>query len=172
MNDSPIIMPKAGMGHPDPNHPTNRFKGADAALVDEQGRPVTSKGRWGGQGTNLWLFLTVSENSVGLRAPADGLREPEVCRDHIGGVWFTLGCSEGRPVFLTTTFGQALELPADLARDDLKKQYCIEWLKDTALECLEEATGSWETFVGLSSPDKFAKWLEESADRTIGRMGL
>jgi hypothetical protein len=166
-----IGQPKAGMGHPDPNHPTNRYKGADALLYDYEGRPITSKGRWGDKGTNLWMFLTVSEQSPGLRAPADGLKDPKVCRKSMGGVWFTLGCSEGRPAFMTTVFGLALELPSDLATDDLKKAYCIDWLKDTALECLTAARDAMG-FTGLQSPDMFARWLETSADDSIKAMGL
>jgi hypothetical protein len=167
----PGLQPKTGLGHPDPNHPSNKYKGGDATLYDYEGRPIVSKGRWGGQGTNLWLFMAVSRDSVGIRAPADGFRETQVCRENIGGVHFTLGASEGRPVFLSRVFGAALELPGDLDKDELKKTYCIDWLKDTTLECLTEATASMG-FTGLPSPDTFAKWLEESADKTIRRMGL
>lgn len=162
---------KVGYGHPDPNHPTNQYKGDDAFLYDAEGRPITSKGRWGGKGTNLWLFLLVSESAPGLRAPANGLKEPQVCRTHMGGVWFTLGCSEGRPTFTTSVYGQSLELPSDLARDELKKQYVIDWLKDTAEENLREALFAMG-FRGLPSPAQFAKWLETSADTTIKEMGL
>lgn len=166
-----LIMPKAGMGHPDPNHPSNKYKGGDAYLYDYEGRPIVSKGRWGGQGTNLWLFITMSKQSVGLRAPADGMKEPEVFRHGIGGVNWTIGVSEGRPVFLSSVFGQCLELPGDLARDDLKKQYIMDWIKDTAIECMVEAMDTIG-FTGLHSPDMFAKWLQESANTAIKRMGL
>lgn len=166
-HDKPLV----GIGHPDTNHPTNRYKGDDAFLYDAEGRPVTSKGRWGGRGTNLWMFLLISKAAPGICAPADGFKEPELCRKSMGGCWFTLGVSEGRPRFRSAVFGQSLELPSDLARDELKKQYVIDWLKDTALENLAEATNNMD-FTGLSSPDEFATWLEDSADKTIGRMGL
>lgn len=163
--------PKAHLGHPDPNHPTNKYKGEDAFLFDDKGRPVTSKGRWGGKGTDLWIFLLVSEDQVDLHGPADGLKPPEVCTSRIGRVWFTVGVSEGRPTFKTKVHGQALELPSDLARDDLKKQYLIDWLKDTAVENLTAAVRDMN-FSGLRSPEEFSQWLANSAEKTIKRMGL
>ena len=169
MSERPV---NAKMGHPDPNHPTNLFKGDAAKLVDYHGNPVVSKAAWGDQSTDLWLSLAVSTMAPGIKTPKEaGDIKPNVTRSQFGGVWFTMAVTEGRPSYTTPTFGLALELPADLANDDLKKTYVYEWLRDTALECLQEATTSMG-FKGLPNPHRFGEFLETAGDVVIKRSGL
>ncbi len=162
----------ARMGHPDPNHPTNLFKGDAGKLVDYHGNPVVSKAPWSDQHTGLWLSMAVSTMACGIQTPKEaGDIKPNVTRATFGGVWFTLATTEGLPSYSTKTFGLCLELPADLARDELKKTYVMEWVKETALECLQEAKDHMD-FKGLLHPSKFGEFLHDSAEHMIKRTGL
>lgn len=94
----------------------------------------------------------------------------------IGGITITVGCSEGKPIWPTEVFGNALELPADLARDELKKTLIMDWLRDMAEACLEEAKVSMG-FRGIPGRPELAvqsmgNFLAGSAEKTIKGIGL
>lgn len=172
-----LVPPKAAMGHPDPNHPSNRFKDDAAKLVDWEGRPVVRGLPWGEAGSGLWLFVAVSEAAPPTPTAADGAKAPRVARWSVGGVWFTVGCTEGRPSWPSgRVFGNAMELPHDLARDELKKTLVMDWLRDMAQECCLEAALNMG-FKGLpgtsaEASDKMSRFLAGGAEHVIKGMGL
>lgn len=170
-------VPSAQMGHPDPNHPTNRFKGDDAGLVDYHGRPVVDKAAWSTVPTTLWLYITVSPG-VGAPYPEheDGMKAPRQATWAVGGITLAVGCSEGRPKFPGRTYGNALQLPADLARDEAKKTLVMDWLRDMGVECLNEARRSmgFRGFPGGpgAAVSGMSRFLAGAAEKSIKGMGL
>jgi hypothetical protein len=169
--------PKAQMGHPDPNHPTNRFKGDDAGLVDYHGNPVVDKAAWSTVPTNLWLFITVCAGTgTPLPMASEGGLAPRQATWSVGGITLAVGCTEGRPRWDEEVFGNAIELPSDLGRDPTKQTLIMDWLRDMGVECLMEAKASmgFSGFPGspMAAVNGMGRFLQGGAERSIKGMGL
>jgi hypothetical protein len=158
---------KVGIGHPDPDHPTNKYKGDDEGRYDEEGRPVITGANWSHVPTNLYLTIFLTKLS-GLNLSVDRMFHSETVE--LKGGELTVGTSNGKPTFQIPGFGLSLELPSDLARDELKKQYVMEWIAGTVGDVLLD---SGAKVPGTTRDlDHFAAWLHDVAERAIRKVGL
>ena len=133
--------------------------------IDEHGRRVVSKSPWSYVSTGLYLTVFVSTCGPMVKVGCD--REMAGGRltltsDHQLLILTTFG----KPAFSVDGWGTSLELPADLARDDLKKSYLTEWLIDAVQEICEAADAP------LEKSDDLAVWLASAADRAVRATGL
>lgn len=165
--------PKAGMGHPDPSHPTNRIRGDEKRIFDYEGRPVVHGMPWADTGTGLWLFMIMTPDYPTTPDAPVGAKEPRMGIWTVGGVSFAVGVCEGRPKWSNqAVYGNAMELPVDLGRDPMKQTFVTDWLKDTALECLVEAVDK-HGFTGIPGDSaKMGRFITGAAEKAIRGMGL
>ncbi len=138
----------------------------DEKSVDELGRPVITGLLWSKAKTGIYLnlFGTLEPDYAGpeLLVGGDTI--------HMGNLSVTAWTTLGVPKASCDGVGASLELPSDLARDELKKDYLTAWIKTTAMEILHEAVvNRWG---GLKSPAAFEKWLFMSCEDAIKRTGL
>ncbi len=157
---------KVGMGHPDPNHPSNRYDGDDQALVDYDGELVVNAAGWSKVPTGLYLSVFVSRISTPLHPD----RRFHYETLGLKGGELTVGTSKGKPTFQAPGWGLSLELPSDLARDDLKKKYVMEWLVATIGDCLLDS--GIKVPGGKAELDGLAHWVHDVAERSIRKVGL
>ena len=165
-NRDDLLAPVVGVGHP--NFQADLSE-ADQRKIDEKGRPVVLGEPWSEAATDLWLtvfvpamkhiFLT-AEGRLGadrtVRGQALGLPD---------GRSLGLFVSLGKPTFSLPGYGASLELPSDLARDELKVRYVTEWFLDTTKESVSAAGGNLEHLKAIAGE---AVLVVEKAIREAG----
>jgi hypothetical protein len=150
-----------GIGHPDFLDARKLLSKDDEKSIDEKGNKVIDGDLWSASATGLYLILFGYKGggTFGQATGTIGLGN---------GLSLMVGSGTGKPTFPIAGWGASLELPADLARDDLKRQYVTEWVIDTAKEIL---TGA-ESFIPGDATNEFAAWLMGSTERAIRETGL
>ena len=152
---------EVGIG--DPTKPA--LTAEEEKRVDADHNPIVDGLVWSEAATGIFLtiFGTTRNERLGISKANVG----EAL--HLGnGLTIVLLTSEGKPKFSLPGWGASLELPVDLARDELKRKYVMEWMVDTTKEILTETK--------LGIPDHrvsdFAVWLHAAANKAIGATGL
>lgn len=143
------LKPIVGQGHPlDPNR-GKLLSVDDEKRIDEKGRPVVDGKLWGDSATGMYLIVMMHDSIFMTEKPVVGRTEIA-----LGGAFLAGSCKlsiavhkHGKPTFLHEIVGACLELPDDLANDKQKRQYVIEWMVSTVLECFEVRK------IRLPSPD-------------------
>lgn len=143
------LKPIVGQGHPlDPNR-GKLLSVDDEKRIDEKGRPVVDGKLWGESATGMYLIVMMHDSIFMTEKPVVGRTEIA-----LGGAFLAGSCKlsiavhkNGKPTFLHEIVGACLELPDDLANDKQKRQYVIEWMVSTVLECFEVRK------IRLPSPD-------------------
>ena len=128
-----------GMGNPsDPNF-RKLLTAEEERSVDEKGNKVSNGLLWADAGTGKYLVValgrkTLSEYTeyVYNRARAD----IDLGRIFGQNAVLTIASASGKPRWLQECRGACLEIPADLAEDEIKRQYVVEWLVETVKESL------------------------------------
>jgi hypothetical protein len=170
----PEDLPEAKLG--DPNSPLygQVLTAEEEKKVDDQGRPVVEGLPWSEAKTGLYLVVACMGKSPKADRPMLGGTSVDVPKAMCSGIKrnrvMLVGTFMGRPAFDTQYTGCALELPADLARDALKRQYVVEWLAETAKESLEESGVNLKRDRALF--DQLALWLAMAAQDAIAQTGL
>jgi len=164
-NSNPIVDPKAVIGHPNDPNRGQLLSADDEKRVDDKGRPVVDGLLWSNARTGLYLFVGGSSGPLMADRPIYGARGL-----HLKNTKLSVGVTRGRPVFNTDCWGACLELPSDLARDGLKRQYVAEWIGHTAAEALGEL--QVELAGHAESIEKVAVWLCQSAEEAITQARL
>ena len=133
------LKPIVGHGHPmDPNR-GKLLSVDDEKRIDEKGRPVVDGKLWGDSATGMYLIVMMHDSVFMTEKPVVGRTEIA-----LGGAFLAGSCKlsiavhkQGKPTFLHEIVGACLELPDDLANDKQKRQYVIEWMVSTVMECFE-----------------------------------
>lgn len=147
-SSSSNFVPIVKTGHPDFQKDLSE---ADQKKVDEKGRAVVLGLPWSEAGTDLWLtvfvsnlWLTGQPSKMDRKAWGKHLGLPDQARS------LGLFVTSGKPRFANPGWGASLELPSDLARDELKVRYVTEWVIETVKESLSESGGNLEHLKALS----------------------
>lgn len=152
---------KVGMGMPGEDKEV--LTAEEEKKLDEHGKRVVNGEPWSYVPTGL--YLTIFGNRPSLeRLGCDRAFVGQSLR--MEELLLTVCTSAGKPTFNADGWGASLELPADLARDALKKQYVTEWMIETTREVFGEAEAR------LENGDQFAVWLAMTADSAIRATGL
>lgn len=129
---------KTGVGDPSSPFYGQLLSQEDENRLDPAGSPVVEGDTWGESSTGLYLTIAVTKGGFGgsSRATLGGAYTPVSLR--LSSQPLTIACisTMGKPSFPVRSAGASLELPGDLARDKHKRQYVVEWIKDTAAEAL------------------------------------
>ncbi len=135
-----------GVGNPaDPNY-RKLLSAEDEKRVDDKGNLVVAGELWSKASTGLYLVVALcGRGSPSEYTPfliSEGRADIALdWLDNKSGAthkWcLTIAGAKGKPRWLQPVWGAALELPADLATDELKSSYVVEWLVETVKESLE-----------------------------------
>ena len=163
---------KVGMGDPTSPYFGQLLSEEEEKILDAKGERVVSGLPWSEARTGLWLTVAVCPERFAVDASSLLGGEPIPVVSHLTGKPFYLyvTSSEGKPVFTKPVAGASLELPVDLGRDELKRKYVVEWLRDTSAESL--------ALMGISydgKPKEYAAlglWVASAAEAAIVRTGL
>lgn len=160
--------PIVGHGHPmDPNR-GKVLSADDEKRVDDQGRPIAAGLLWSEAATGAYLFVSVSNEPLTSNKTLIGAHA--TTGPIIKGRHMTVGCTIGKPTFAQTNYGACLELPSDLGRDAIKRQYVAEWLADTAAVALSSAGVSLGGDPILAN--KVALWVAGAGNEAINTLGF
>ena len=143
------LKPIVGQGHPlDPNR-EKLLSVDDERRIDEKGRPVVDGKLWGDSATGMYLIVMMHDAVFMTERPVVGRTEIALGGAFLAGTRkLSIAVSKtGKPVFLHEIVGACLELPDDLGQDKQKRQYIIEWLTATVMECFEVSK------IRMPSPD-------------------
>ena len=158
---------KTGVGNPLSPYTNELLSEEDEKRVDDKGQLVTRGNLWSasGTGTFIWTALWVGQEITQLVPGGRGQTDID-----LGNLWrswnLSIGLSEGRPRFNRPTGGAALEVPYDLAEDDIKRQYVAEWLSETGAESFQER----DLVVPKDKMKDLAMAVSVSANRAIGTL--
>ena len=136
MKDIKIV---SGVGDPSSPYWGQLLSEEDEARLDPAGQPIVDGKRWGDCSTGIYLTISVGVDNGGLLVDRKTLGagrftfkgssiHPELVMDV-----FT---TDGLPTCQSAVAGAALELPEDLASDELKRKYVVEWIRETATEAM------------------------------------
>ena len=146
----------------------------DEKRLDPQGREVVRGLPWSEVRTGLYLVVFVSsaiprpdlKTLGGSWSPVPA----KLCSGNKRNRVITVGTFLDRPKMGPPGHGAALELPSDLARDTLKKQYVIEWLVATTYEAL---IGAGINLDGdRDKLEELVLWVSMTAEDAIKGAGL
>jgi hypothetical protein len=166
--ESTFPDPIVGQGHPlDPNR-GQVLSEDDEKRMDDQGRPIAEGLLWGKAGTGLYLCIAVTKGIPWVDRPLIGGTHTDVSKK----LRLTLGVAHGRPRLQQEFWGAALELPVDLGRDKVKRQYVVEWLKDTVLEAIEACESATGAPARAGSVTELGLWVAAAAETAIHKAGL
>ena len=137
----------------------------DEKRVDDKGNLVVHKEPWSYVPTGLYLTIygthskdmTVNRKFYGSRIIVNGK-----------GFCIGVMTTDGKPTFNVDAWGASLELPADLAKDELKKAYVSEWI----IETVKEILGGAEQGIANEHLDDLPVWLVVQSDAAIRKTGL
>ena len=131
-----LPKPLVGHGHPlDPNRGKVLSEG-DEKRIDEEGRPIVDGLLWSQAASGAYIFVCVSREPVRSNKTMIGAT---VVHKNLAPNLLTIGCTVGKPIFNVPFWGAALEVPTDLGRDAIKRDYVAQWLAHTAAEALTKA---------------------------------
>jgi hypothetical protein len=131
-----------GIGNPLSPYSGELLSEEEEKSVDDKGNLITRGKLWSEASTGLYLVVALhTQDAQGkeIRSvkPLLGRADIDlsgVCR----GKWtLSIASSVGNPRFYHPVVGACLELPDDLANDDIKRQYVTEWLVETIKESLD-----------------------------------
>lgn len=162
------------MGHPlDPTRGQLRSV-EDEQRLDEKGEPVVHGEVWSKTGTGLYLNILVTRERPLADRPMYGGVHCDVPSSLMpakaGSRMIAVGVTMGKPTFNIDYWGAALELPSDLARDELKRRYVVEWIGDTAVEALRGAGARLSVYPERAS--ELGLWVAASSENAIQKAGL
>jgi len=132
------LKPIVGQGHPlDPNR--------EKLLSVDDERRIDEKD----SATGMYLIVMMHDAVFMTERPVVGRTEIALGGAFLAGTRkLSIAVSKtGKPVFLHEIVGACLELPDDLGQDKQKRQYIIEWLTATVMECFEVSK------IRMPSPD-------------------
>jgi hypothetical protein len=159
---------KVGMGMP--GQDKECLTPEEEKKLDEHGELIVHGQPWSYVPTGLYLNVF---GTKALRGASEGSTVNMGCDRHYAGqslrmedLTLVVCTTAGKPTFNVDGWGASLEIPADLARDALKKQYVTEWMIETTREVFGESESR------LENGDQFAVWLAMTADSAIRATGL
>jgi hypothetical protein len=160
--------PIVGQGHPmDPNR-GQLLSEDDEKRIDEEGRPIADGLLWSEAASGAYVFVAVSSEPltadrtlIGAHASASPATQ---------GRHMTIGCAVGKPRFHQPFYGACLELPSDLGRDEIKRDYVAQWLANTAAEALVKSGVSLGGDPVIAN--RVAQWVAGAANTAINELGL
>jgi len=140
------LDPDITSGVGDPTSPIYRklLTAEEEKLVDDKGNLVARLKPWSEVGTGLYLTVALHIKSRAVTQFPTGAPKAQVDMDlsntlNQTGRWtMSFLVTEGKPRFTHATVGLAIELPDDLGTDDIKRQYLVEWIANTARESLHD----------------------------------
>jgi hypothetical protein len=158
---------KTGVGNPLSPYNDQLLSAEDEKSIDDKGRRVIRGKPWSQARTNTWLVIGLHDKESGVTARK--LRgKADIDLSGVAGrpVTLTVASSRGRPTFLHPVIGACLEIPDDLAEDDIKRQYVVEWLIHTVDEAMRKMK------VGVKKEDvpKVAAAVADAANISIGKI--
>jgi hypothetical protein len=130
----------------------------DEKSVDDKGNRVVDGLPWSAASTGLYLAI------YGYREA--GFNPRGISCTQLPGLTLAVRAGVGVPTLPVKNWGACLELPADLGRDGLKRQYLTEWVVETVKEIVT-LSGS-----RISHPDELAAWLMVAVETQIQKTGL
>lgn len=155
---------QTGVGNPLSPYTGELLSEEDEKRLDEKGHLVVRGLTWGEASSGIYLTVALHERST-----SDSLiklkKAVDIDLSNISSkkATLTLATSVGKPVFSHSTIGAALELPSDLANDDIKRQYVIEWLVNTVDESLKK----YSAYISERNVKDFSKAIAEAAESAV-----
>lgn len=148
-----------------PGDPTGGYTETDKKRSDERGLQVVDGEPWSTQSTGMYLAIygSLSRAKLAAYGAATGT---ELKTKYGVPLFLSISVSQGRPTPNQAGCGAALELPADLATDESKKDYVSQWVQHTTAEILEHFAGR------VPCPHAFAGWLISACDMVMKRRSL
>lgn len=163
-----LPTPIVGHGHPmDPNRGT-LLSEDDEKRIDEEGRPIADGILWSEARSGAYVFVAVSTEP--LTADRTLIGAHASAGPSIQGRHLTIGCTVGKPTFYQPYTGACLELPTDLGRDEIKRDYVAQWLAHTAAEALGKSGVSLGGDPVIAG--RVAQWVAGAANEAINALGL
>lgn len=167
------VEPVAGVGDPSSPLYGQVLSSEDEKRIDDKGCPVISGLPWSEAGTGVYISVLAAKclPSADRKTLGGGTCSvpSSVKGAYKGPLNLAVFTTLGRPSFNHGYVGACLELPSDLAKDELKKQYLIEWLVHTVSESL----GLYGA--DLSEPadvQRVGLWVSQAAQAAIQSTGL
>ncbi|MCP4899887.1 MAG: hypothetical protein GY906_23210 [bacterium] len=137
--DTADISAKPGFPEGHPLHGKTEGDGG-LALSAVDGKPTILKKFWSNAGTGLWLVIGICRPPI-LGHIVEIQGSPMVLTiytEDIGRSGAFMG-NVRRPVAPKEGVWTCLELPSDLAQDELKQEYVRHWIEHTTAEMLQKA---------------------------------
>ena len=156
-----------GVGNPLSPYNGELLSEEDEKRLDEKGQLVVRGLTWGEAATDVYLVVALHEFEEATTVePLRGKINIDLSDISTKKCSLLLATSTGKPTFTHPTIGACLELPSDLASDDIKRQYVVEWLVNTVDESLKK----YGAYVMKSDVQKFSQALAEAAESAIKRV--
>jgi hypothetical protein len=166
--EAELPKPIVGHGHPmDPNR-GKLLSADDEKRIDEEGRPIVRGLLWSEAASGAYLFVAVSASPLSSTKTLIGAHAtsgPTLSNRHI-----TVGCTIGKPAFAQAYTGACLEIPTDLGRDDIKRDYVAQWLAHTAAEALGKSGVNLGGDPVLAN--RTAQWVAGAGNEAINALGF
>ncbi len=162
-----LPRPIVDHGHPlDPNRGVLMTED-DEKRIDDQGRPIVDGLLWSKAASGAYIFVVVSKETLTSNKTLIGAT---LIEKQLDGRKLSIGCTIGKPTFGVTHYGACLEIPTDLGRDGIKRDYVAQWLAHTAAEALDKGgvfLGNDPILITL-----MAKAVADAGDRAINALGF
>lgn len=165
------------LGHPDNPYRGQLLSAEDERRLDEKGQEVVKGVPWGEAQTGLWLAVAVGSGPLSAHVPPIGGTSFSISQRITRGADMRLFVGtfrDTKPRWSTATTGACIELPHDLAQDEIKRKYLTEWLAHTCVEALIMAGVGFDMHhetLGIEY-QKVAVQAAWAAEDAIGSTGL
>jgi hypothetical protein len=162
-----------GVGNPLSPYNDELLSEEEEKRIDDKGRLVTRGKLWSEASTGLYLVVALHiQDALGreLRSvsPLLGRADIDLSAATKGKWTLSIAASKEKPRFYHPVVGACLELPDDLALDDIKRQYVVEWLVNTVDESFRDRSLK----VQEASRHHLAAAIADAANTAIMATGL